>query len=49
MKAEYSLGPAIDRTVKDRVDATLALEVWNAKPGTSRSGVALTATMLVSL
>jgi undecaprenyl pyrophosphate phosphatase UppP len=49
MKAEYSLGQAIDRMVKDRVNATLALKVWNAEPGTSRSGVALTATMLVSL
>ena len=49
MKAEYSLGQAIDRMVKDRVNATLALKVWNVEPGTSRSGVALTATMLVSL
>ncbi len=49
MKAGYCLGQVIDRMVKDRVDATLTLEVWNAEPGTSRSDVALTATMLVSL
>jgi hypothetical protein len=48
METGYSLDQDIDRMVKDRVDAMLALEVWDAEPGTRRSVVTRTATMLVS-